>query len=504
MAQRFYDISLDTPIFPMLSEKQGRTIIGSTAGEAPAREDKPGVAYCHNVMPSKEGFDSVGYLSIIQATAFLPAGLEFSDVRIAYGDATSRIHLAWDTEGNVYALLLGSTEWRSLPLTVPATTGPGFSIESVTIGTVNGVSHIFYSGIGSFTYNETTNQLDAETLAGLSISDVLGVMASSGYLVAYTNIAIAWSSTIEPTDFVPSEVTGAGGGNVADLAGAILFGTTNTLGLLLYTSANTVAGTYTGNAKFPFKFREVKNSRGGISLDQIAYQSNADEQFVYSKAGLQSITSQRAEIILPEVTDFLAGKRFEDFDDTTLLYTRTDLTSVMQKKIKYIASRYLVISYGISSFTHALVFDIGLKKLGKLKFTHVDAFEYVGDQTEIAKESIALVSATGEVSVVDFSAQAESSGILILGKLQFVRSRLITLLGADVENVDTSATMELHTQASLKGKSADRTVKGGVISSTENLRQFSFRETALNHSLIFKGKYNLTTAQIVYTIAGRR
>jgi len=504
MAQQLYSISLDTPIFPMLSEQQTRTIIGSTAGEAPAKDQRPGLAYCHNVMPSKEGFDSVAYLPTIPAAGDLPAGLSFSDIRIAYGDAASRIHLAWDSEGNVYALPLNATAWVTVPPTFPLTGGSGFSIEDITIGTVNGVSHIFYSGIGSFTYNETTDSLDAETLTGLAIADILGVMASSGYLVAYTKQAIAWSSTIDPTDFVPSEVTGAGGGNVADLAGAILFGTTNTLGLLLYTSANTVAGTYTGNAQFPFKFREVKSSKGGLGLDLVAYQTNADEQFVYSKAGLQSITSQRAELILPEVTDFLAGKRFEDFDEVALDYVRTDLTATMLKKIKYIGSRYLVISYGISSFTHALVFDIGLKKLGKLKLDHVDVFEYINAQTEIAKESIAMVAADGSVSVVDFSTSAVSSGVVILGKLQASRTRLLTLQKVEVENVDISASLDLYSRASLKGKEASSTIKGGVISSSENLRDFSFRLTAVNHSLLFIGKYNLVTVQVTYTSAGRR
>lgn len=504
MAQRHYSISLGTPIFPMLSEQQTRTIIGGTVGEAPASDQRPGLAYCHNVMPSKEGFDSVGYLSVIPAAAGLPEGVAFSDVRIAYGQGASRIHLAWDSVGRVYALPTGTSAWINVPPTIPITGGVDFSIDSITIGTVNGISHIFYSGIGSFTYNETANTLDAETLVGLAISNTLGLMASSGYLVAYTTQAVAWSSTIDPTDFVPSVITGAGGGNVADLAGAILFSTTNTLGLLIYTAANTVAGTYTGNAKFPFKFRQIKNSKGGLGLDLVAYQSNADEQFVYSKAGLQSITSQRAELILPEVTDFLAGKRFEDFDEATLTYVRTNLTATMLKKIKYVGSRYLVISYGITSFTHALVFDIGLKKIGKLKFDHVDAFEYVGSQDEIAKESLALVAANGEVSVVDFSAGADSSGVLILGKLQATRTRLLTLQKVEVENVEAAATVSLYTQLSLTGKGVSSTVQGGLISSAENFRSFSFRNTAVNHSLLLIGKYNLTTVEITYTLGGRR
>lgn len=507
MAQREYAIDLQNTIFPMLSEQQTRTVIGSTAGEAPTKEDKPGIAYCHNVMPSKYGMDSVGFLSVIPAFAALPAGIVFSDVRVAYGTDMSRVYLAWDSVGVAYALPNGGTSWIVLPPTFPLTGGIGFSVDSVTIGTVNGVSYIFFSKIGCFNYNEATNKLDAVTLTGLTIASILGVVASSGYLVAYTNVAIAWSSTILPTDFVPSSVTGAGGGNVSNIAGDIVFATDNTLGLLIYTAANTVAGTYTGNAAFPFKFREIDDSKGGINLDRVAYEANSKEQFVYSKAGLQSITSSRAEPILPEVTDFLAGRRFEDYNETTKLYEITNLTSgeTMLKKIKFIASRYLLISYGLPSvgFTHTLVFDTALQKLGKIKIPHVDVFEYIGAQSEISKESIAFLLPTGEIKVVDFSVGNASAGLLILGKLQFVRTRNITLLGVEVENVTTGAVLSLSSQVSLDGKTFT-TVDGTVRDSEDNLRTFDFLVDAKNHSLVFAGEFNLTTAQVLYMTTGRR
>tara|TARA_R110000744_G_scaffold372015_2_gene483380 strand:+ start:16919 stop:18439 length:1521 start_codon:yes stop_codon:yes gene_type:complete len=506
MAQRFYKIDLRDSLFPMLSEQQTRTTIGASDGESPAKEDKPGVAYCHNVMPSAYGFDSVGYISKVPASAFLDAGESFIDVRVIFGSARSRIHLAWDSEGTVYALFGIATLWIPLSSTIPATGGAGFSAETVTVGTVNGVSYIWYSGIGAFTYNEVTNQLDNVVLTGLITADILGVVASSGYLIAYTDSAIAWSSTLVPTDFVPSSVTGAGGGNVAGIAGDILFCTANTLGILVYTAANTIAGTYTGNTQFPFKFREVDNSKGGIALDRVAYEANSSEQYVFSKAGLQAMSSRAAAHILPDVTDFLAGRRFEDYNETTKQYEITDLapTATMLKKIKYVASRYLVISYGITSFTHALVLDTALSKLGKLRITHTDCFEYVSDQTEIAKESLAFLLASGEVQLVDFSTGAASSGVLILGKVQYVSSRMITLLGVELENVETGSSLTVEDQAALDGKNFTNVASTLTAASAGDLRKYVFRNTAKNHSLVFTGKFNLVTAQVRYTVAGRR
>jgi len=324
MAERFYEINLHDPNFALLSEQQTRTIIGATKERESTGDNRPGIAYMHNVMPSEYGLDSVGYNTVIPPVA-LPAGVSFSDVRVAYGDAKSKIYIAWDSLGNVYVLINGFTIWLSLPATIPSTKASIFSTESVTIGTVNGVSYIYYSKIGAFNYNEITRQLDAVTLTGLNISATLGVVASSGYLVAYTDIAIAWSSTLDPTDFIPSQVTGSGGGNVAGTAGAILFCVSNTLGLLVYTANNTLAGTYTGNVQFPFKFREIQNSEGGISLDKVAYEANGSKQYVFSKAGLQALDSRGAEVIIPEVTDFLAGKRFETYNEITNQYEVTDL-----------------------------------------------------------------------------------------------------------------------------------------------------------------------------------
>jgi hypothetical protein len=508
MAQRFYTISLQDTDFPMLSEQQARTTIVTEAGKVPSAGTTPGLAYCHNMMPSKYGLDSVGYLSVVPAFAGLPESLTMDDARVAYGDARSRLYLVWDSLGNVYALLTGATVWIALPATVPATGGVGFSVESVTIGTVNGVSYIFYSGIGAFTYNEATNTLDEAVLTGLTIADVLGVVASSGYLIAYTLEAIAWSSTILPTDFVPSQVTGAGGGNVAGIAGAILFCTSNTLGILISTSANTIAGTYTGNARFPFKFREVDDSKGGISLDRVAYEANSKQQFIFSKAGLQTITSQKAESILPDVTDFLAGRRFEDYNEATRLYEITELTpaETMLKKLKFIASRYLVISYGLPSvgFTHALVFDTILKKLGKLKITHTDVFEYIGSQTEISKESIAFLLSTGEVQVLNFSSNAVSNGVVILGKLQFSSTRFIELLGVEIENVQDGVVLDVSSQLSLNGKTFTTVLPTAAPIAATEYREYPFRATGKSHSLAIAGQFNLTTVLVRYKTTGRR
>ena len=505
MAQQFHEINLHDANFPLLSEQQTRTIIGSSARDTPVGENKPGISYCHNVMPSPYGLDSVGFTSVV-TSAPLPVGVTFDTVKTIYGDEQSKLYLGWDTNGNVYAILPGANFWTALPDTVPSTTDANFDMESVTVGVVDGVSYIYYSKKGAFNFQESSNTLVAVTLTGINIGNTLGVVASSGYLIAYTTLAIAWSSTLDPTDFIPSQVTGAGGGNVAGTAGSILFCTSSTIGILVYTESNIINASYTGNVQFPFKFREIQDSKGGISLDRTALDANGLSQFVYSKAGMQAITSQRAEVVVPEVTNFLAGSRIEDYNTDTKLYEITNLSppQTLLKKVRYIASRYLIISYGVETFTHALVYDLGLKRLGKIKIEHVDCFEYIGDQKEISRESMAFVLSTGEIKTLDFSVNSEnSSGVLILGKLQFVRSRLISLLGVEFENVEEDSTFDCFSQVSLDGKSFV-TVEGTLDLVDPDLKVYNFRAEGKNHALVLIGKFNMTTAQVRYSVSSRR
>lgn len=501
MAQQKYPISLQYDMFPLLSDLLPRTVIGTIMGRPPSDGDAPGIAYCHNIMPTKEGLKSVGQLAIITAAT----SLGITDVRVIYGDEYTRIYLGFSSTGGVFALLPGDTAWRTIPGTTPAIASGSFSTDNLTIGRVNGISYIFYKQVGCFVYDEDTNTLAAVTLLGLTVNQITGITASSGYLIAYTPVATAWSSTINPLDFVPSEVTGAGGGNVAGINGAIKYITPNSLGILVHTETNTVAGTFTGNAQYPFKFRPVDDSNGAISLALLGYEAESSKQFVYSTAGLQMLTSQKAEVVLPEITDFLAGRKFEDFNESTLAYVYTVIPagSTMKKRLNFIASRYLVISYGVAEYTHAIILDIALQKMGKIKITHTDVIEYIRTQSEISKEAIGFVNFRGDVTVLDFSDTNTGSGVVILGKLQATLTRLLTLQEVYVENLYAGSDFTVTDLITMDGKTISN-VAFPISYLSDTVRTFTNCYTALTHSLALKGKFNLTTAMITYTLAGRR
>lgn len=513
MAQQFFKMDVRDVKFPLLAEQQTRTIIEIVRAEAPTAQDKVGIQYCHNVMPTEEGLESVGFIEAVVPSPDLPAEEDFDDTRIIYAEDTStggdrrgeRLTMAWDTAGNVYILVDFLASW--LKLASSPTVLPGFTTNDVTIGTVDGVSFIYYKNQTCYVFDFDTLLLEEVLLDGLNLALTLGVVGSSGYLVAYTKLDLAWSSTLDPTDFIPSTVTGAGGGKIAGAQGNVLFAVSNTLGILLYTFANVISATYTGNVQFPFKFRPIKDAKGGINLDRVAYEPDTSGVFTYSKAGLQEVKSTGATTILPEVTDFLAGGRFDVYDTTLQEYVTTVVptTTTVDKKVKYIASRYLVISHGIDGFSFALIYDLALNRLGKIKLDHVDVFDYVGGskQNEVSKQSIAFLLADGSVKLLNFSVDAISDGVLIMAKLQATRTRLFTLLGVETENVLEGSTFTVGSLVSLDGKNGVYT-PGTPSLTAENIREDVFKNTGKNHSIVYEGQFNINTALIRYTINGRR
>lgn len=494
MAQLEYRLDLTGIEMPLKADDQARTVISTQAEEVYHKQpNKASVYYTHNTLPVATGFASVGYNTLIPAV--VPATIFFSDVRTAYSEDRTRVNLGWNTNGDVYMLAPDGVAWELVGST-PAVSA-GFDVNDITIGTVNGISYICYKQSGVYTLNSSTPALTAVTLTGLVIGDILGLAASSGYLVAYSVDAYYWCSLIDPTDFTPSQTTGAGGGAVSDIRGDIVFATSHSKGVVLYAEGNAVMATYTGNKRYPFRLKELAGSKGGISIDLIAYEANSASQFVYTKAGMQLVSEASAEVILPEVTDFLASKEFEDFDETTFTFSTSTVTA-LKKKIKLIASRYLIISYGINEFTHALVYDLALKKLGKLKITHKDVFEYIGEQDEIAKESVCMLLDTGEVKYLSYEA---GTGVLITGKNTLRRNRLATLLGVEVENCSSGT---LYNLPALNGKVLGTPVEGYAKIDDQELKGWSFLSTAKAHSLCLIGTFKINTLLLTCIPNGKR
>jgi hypothetical protein len=516
MAQTATRLNLASAAFPFLSEFSGRGIIVKQTDQnyvptVTSKEDLdkdigiPQVYYCHNVIATGQGFQAVSFPQAV--TAVLPTKTNFLGVLAVIDDTGNKIYIGWDAAGVIY---------KSVPPLFSIWSGiqtiPAFGTKVITSCVVNGVTYIYVANTGCYKYDFGTNQLVSQTLTGITPANALGILACQGYMLVYSTNAVLWSSLVDPTDFTPSLTTGAGGGAVQNLRGDVVCVIPHTIGFIVYSNQNAVSASFSNNTRYPFNFKELVASGGLFDKRLVTYDSNTGSHYAYTTSGLQLISIQQAQTTIPELTDFIAGAVFEDFDENTDQLTQAHLAAPMKKKLTLVADRYLVISYGISELTHALVFDTVMKRWSKLKVTHVDCFEFGLLQAETSVEtprrSMAFLKANGSVVTMKIDTRdSTASGVLLLGKLQFRRERLTSLFSLDVENIEPGSTFSIRDFYTLDGKTTHSV--DGYLSDPDNAlvsqaRRYLFNVAAINHSFLFKGNFNLVSLSAVYSVHGRR
>ena len=510
MAQQTYRANLLSADFPFLSENFGRSVIvgqydQNTSKQAdPSQQDKtsnagiPQLFYCHNVVPTQQGIQSVGFE---QLTVALPGETQFAGVLSLRDSYDRKAYLGYTSDGRFY---ITTTPYSSWTLKYSNASAAG---KLVTRAYAQGITYIYISTVGCFKYNFDTNALEGVALAGLNPAAVLGVVSLSGYLCVWTATTFAWSAIANPTDFVPSLSTGAGGGSVEGAAGALVVCASANIGILGYTTGNIVAANYTGNSQYPFIFRALPSSGGLKKASHADYDSLSGQQYAYTTSGMQLCDVQRAQTVLAAVTDFISGGEFEDCDSVTGTFTKETLSSAMVKSVKLVANRYLIISYGKTSFTHAILVDIQLKRFGKFKINHVAVIDLIlGEETaDVAKNSIGFVQADGAIKVVDYNSQVTASdAIAVLGKYQFMRNRLLQLNEIEFENIEAGDTFTVRVATSTDGKNSTLSAELPVAESTALYRKYNIRKTGVNHSLFLTNNFRLNTLLLNFTVHGRR
>lgn len=518
MTQIAYRGNLSSAFFPFISEYQGKTVIVSGQDnnfnrqlQSAADLDKdigiPQLYYCHNVLPNGNGLQSIGYEARI--SGFGVAGQEA--VWTIREDASSSKGYFTRGPDGWRVVTIENFGW-GMPLTTYQDVTSGlpvaFPAGAVSTAHVAGTTYIYLANQVCLKYNFGLGRFESVVLTGLNPLVIIGITESNGYLIAVSTSAVAWSSTILATDFVPSLQTGAGGGSVEGIKGQITCCSPTSNGFTVFTQSNAVSVLYTGNSRFPFQFSECLGSGGVGTLERVTYEADSGYNYIYSSRGFQIIQSKSAQTVFADVTDFLAGQYFEDFDEVTNQFVYTILTNPMPKKLALIAARYLVISYGVTSLTHALVYDIVQKRFGKLKIPHVDCFEYellTENVSDIPKKAIAFMDTTGLVSVVNFAtAFTNRSGVAFLGKYKYVRSREIQMQTVSFENPTQGGAFNVSCWTSWDGKNTALITPGTVLEAAKNTVTYGFDSVVGdNHSLLVSGCFNLTTIELAFNVHGR-
>ena len=532
MAQFPYRVNLSSSQFPFVSEYGGRTVIipghdqnyvrGLTPNVDGVLDENdrgiPGPIYMHNVVPSADGYQTVGYQPLLSAIGGIGAGRlkDIYEIKEVGGNAGM---YGLDTAGNGWMIKftgIGGVFWQGT-----TGTGAGEAGSIVSTAYINGVTVIFLSvGINQYRqFNFGTNNMDILAPTGIPLALIKGVVAAFGYLIVYNADSVAWSSTTNPFDFTPSLTTGAGSLAIQAIKGSINFCVPHQQGFLIYCSNNVVAALYTGNARSPFAFKEVVGSNGADLSNLVAYDANTIDQYAYTDAGIQKISSALSQTVFPDATDFIAGNVFEDYDESTGILSDTFLAvgTFLDKKVVMIANRYLIFSYGVTAgtYTHALVYDLINKRWGKFKITHVDCFEFhapdpiASTYQASPRTSIAFVTNTGVVSLVDFTVYGTNGGgVMILGKYQWVRQRMICLEEVAIENVKNSSTFALYASSPTSvtsGKVFSPRQYTATQKVTDNRsRTYNLHKTAMNWILTLEGTFYLSSVIMKFSLSGNR
>lgn len=491
-------------ILPQYDQNYDRSVVSVTDGD----KDKgiPQVFYMHNVLPTAQGFQSIGYSAQINAsTSLLPAFdgaflLRNSvEDRFIYSPGVGDAGL----KNNVYDPYIGV--WREYASAALV------SDPLITTAYINNQTYIFVEKTGCYQYNKATPGMSGVVLTGLTVADIIGITSANGYLIAWSATETFWSSTVDPTDFTPSLSTGAGSGFVNDIKGPISFCLQISGGFIAYTERNAVAANYTGNIRYPFAFKEVVNSGGVTNIQDVTSDTSSAEHYALTTSGLQKIDRQTASSINADLTDFLTANLFEDFDEATCVFTTEYLASPVIHKIAICANRYLVISYGKIAYTHALVLDTVMKRWGKLRITHVDCFDYFAPEafaapiTDQMKGSVGFLKADGSISTINFaSGAADSNGAFVIGKFQFLRNSMIELIGFNWECANPNGVFSAWILPSIDGTNFGTPVAASLVANTGRLRSYGGRCTGRNVSLAVVGSFNLVSNQIEFLKAGDR
>lgn len=525
-----FRVNLKSPIFPLLSTDIGRPVIVPRLDQNKTDNDPgiPQIYYCENVMPTSNGLRSISYKASGIGSLSGRTIVKAFPIRDST-EARGLIGIADDKSFWMY--IPGSLTWVMVLVGYAAT-------SEFSVGYVNGSTYVLIPGKGLYQVNMAAATLTKVTPVGMGAPDtsMLGCLSSSNYLILYTNDTIYWSSPTDPLTFTPSIDTGAGSGVPTNLDGSIILVAAIAQGFVIYTSANIILASYSGNSRYPWVFRQANNGSGIREAKHVSFATDHAFHYAYTASGLLQITLQGCKPVFPSVTDFLTSGIYENYSTD---FTRVDLLGVFQLELNMIGSRYMLISYGSSAvYEYVLIYDILLERWGKLKISHATTVEFalaldiissyaraVGTYAEAAgvsyaddfetaapaneaphaNQNIGVITSTGQVYLVDFSLGTETdTGVLILGKYELARTTMNTFqeLVLDTLNENT-ANFSLYLITSIDGK--ERYSRTALTSSdTGKSRTYNSLVTGRHHSLEFRGSFNLVSAVLTISDAGNR
>lgn len=353
--------------------EQNRQLVSGFAGQE--AEQSFGICQAYhlqNVLPITRGYTSAHFRRVVNAVDNLPADVRLDDIYVLINEQNN-VALYSPAGGENYIFDAQVGNWVSYP--------GGFSSIGVTVTNLKNESYIFYPGIGIFQYDFLAQDLVQRTVQGINFSDVIGLTAVDGRLIAWTATQIYWSSVTDPLDFTPSQSTGAGTTAVLSLRGVIVTIRPLGNGAVIYTTQNMVAMQATGNFAFPFAFSEIPGSSGIADQNHVAGESGAGTHVVWTFSGFLEVSTRQSQPLWPELSEGIA----RGYIPTTDAFgrPRMSVSGQLSVKLSTVGSEYIVVSVAPISeedekpvYNYAYVYDVKLGRWGSIRVPHVAAFTF--------------------------------------------------------------------------------------------------------------------------------
>jgi len=519
MADNTYRANLSSSSIPVDPVKFGRSVIikdrdNNYAPNLAAKLDKdkdiglPQVLYVANALPTEFGYRSVGFFGSKETCPATPY-LSFP-IRSTTETAT----LIHTVEGHLYRLKKASE-----PASVPQFVYVATVVGNMSYAHVAGTTYIYVAGVGCYTYSFSTGTLSSVTLGGLTASEVLGVTATGGYLLAWSRDAIAWSSLIDATDFVPSLDTGAGGGSVEGAKGAITVCTSNSYGIYIFTEVNCISAQLSNNARYPFNFREIVGSSGLSSIQSVSYEGNQNSAYAFTSAGFQQVSHNGSKNVWTDLYENALNTPVWS-EATVIPKTPTAGTNgkVEEAKIVTIGTRFVCVSVKDSSatfYTQCWVYDLALDRWGRIVKDHLEVFE-----TE--NSLIGFITADKRFLTVDspfatgYAERVEADmPYIAMGRYQWSRARLTILQGIEIENLYPADLYDefgnqygedvypsVYVLSALDGKSGSFATTYRSTEISDAFATYLYHTTAVNHVILVKGHFDLNSLVLTMSNGG--
>lgn len=494
--------------------------------QKPAETTVPMLAYADNVLATYYGYKSVTFTSLlarISATAEVIFADSISSTSLgSFIYAYVEDSVVPDNTGHwiVTQDIDGVLTWEQL-LEVTAY-DPG---TLITVAAIN--SRIFIHVANTITYEFDGSALASVSLGGLTTADIVGIVATSGYLVAYSSEKPFWSSLTNPLDFIPSDITGAGSSSVQELQGDIVLCRAAESGFIMYSTVNAVYALASADIRFPFIFKEIKGI-GGIANSAAVSYGQSQTHMVRSGAGLSKVSKSGVTAVMNDVNSFINGTLSNSIDadfDIEEVYV-----GPIEAQLLHTRHGEAVVSYGIegeANFTGLIYYASNLNRYSKLAVSHSFVLEnpfttvvasnvmhYFGtslyeDYPEpVTYESLAvssvrsttdtgivLLRADGELVFLDGRYELSYDGAIILGPFQLIREQTSTLVAVNIQAASTS-----KVTVTIKSTASDGSVRTVVPDGRQINKgiRYDTRVTGLNHLVCITGSFDLSSVTLTF------